>query len=170
LRESLSQSIAPILRASQKYGPIDIGNIIVSTTSAKIESLAPQDMDEWVGKQIFLQGRYSSQNGQYAVAIIINPSIEKPVAIIGSRRHAWIEVQRIEDAKSLVVVLAAQLRHMLLNEVNIANLQKHSYRLTFSLLNEDPSATVVSWNFTQLENCTFPALQYYYSSGLFRRN
>lgn len=151
LSDRLSETLRSIETSSLKSVPLSIKISHVSAIPTRIQQLSPQKTDEWISKQLASLTTSDSQNGRYALVIILNPSVKKPSATIGSHRHAWIEIARLEEANSLLPVLGAQLRHMLINTMKLDNTRKHSYRLVFSLLNEDPSSTVASWNFASLE-------------------
>ena len=128
---------------------------IFSTSSQELPpALDQQKLDSWLERSIASNTLSSSRNGLYAIVIIVDPSVSKPSATIGARRHAWIRIPSIEAIKSLRPVFDAQLRRLLVNDVKIDSPRRKSYRLTFSLLNEDPSTMIPTWNFSKLYNST----------------
>lgn len=155
LHAALHESAVSTAKKFHKTSHISINKIFVSAKPTKIPDLKPQAMDEWIGKQLAASSLGTQRNGHYSLVVILNPSVTKPSAVIGSHRHAWITVSKFEDAQALLPVLTAQLRHMLFTPIKADDMRKRSYRFTFSLLNEDPASTVCSWNFSALEKRTF---------------
>lgn len=154
MKAQLQESFASIARSSRKYCPLSLEKIFSTTSTELPPALGSQELDSWLEKSIITSAITSPRSGQYAIAIIVDPSVSKPTATIGSRRHAWIRVPSIDVAKSLRPVFDSQLRHLLVNDVKIDSPRHKSYRFTFSLLNEDPSATIPTWNFSALSTGT----------------
>lgn len=155
LKNVLATSIGLVVEESRRSAPLSVTQEELAGGNVKGLPEDPAKLDTWLNEQIFKDlPPILSRNGHYGLVVLVDPDISVPKAIIGSHRVAWVHVKSMEEALTFGDVFTAQLRHMLLSKATSEGLRKQSYRLTFSLLNEDPSATVTSWNFTDIESCT----------------
>lgn len=150
----ISSQLASMDTSTLSSVPISVKVATVSLLPLQNMPTDPQKLDSWLSNLIPKFSDYGTEEGQINLVALINPASKKPSAVIGSRRQAWIEVSQIENLKPLLPIFSAQVRHMLTNNVKSDNMRKQSYRFVFSLLNEDPSSTIASWNFTSLESST----------------
>ena len=154
LTAQISESFASIAASSRKFAPLSLENVSTTFSRELPPSLSAQELDLWIANSITSKAPSSSRSGQYSLVIIVDPSISKPAATIGSHRHAWIRIPSIDAIQSLRPVFDSQLQHLLVNDISLDSLRRKSYRFTFSLLNEDPSSTIPTWNFSTLFNST----------------
>lgn len=150
LTAQIQESFTSIAKSSRKSCPLALDKIFSTSSQELPPALGPQELDAWIERSIASNALSSSRNGLYAITVIVDPSVSKPSATIGARRHAWIRIPSIEAIKSLRPVFDTQLRRLLVNDVKIDSPRRKSYRFTFSLLNEDPSTTIPTWNFSTL--------------------
>lgn len=155
LTAAFEQTLVAIAKSTRKFAPLSIERVFSTTSDEKVPQLNQKELDLWLQNSIMSASVSSSRSGHYSIAFIIDPTVKQMTATIGSRRHAWITLSDLEDAAAFRPVFETQLRHLLVNDAKIDRPRKQSYRFTFSLLNEDPSATIPTWNFSSLAKRTF---------------
>lgn len=152
LFDPLSSQLASMDTSTLSSVPTSVKVATVSLLPLQNPPTDPQKLDSWISNLIPRFPDLGTEEGQINLVALINPASKSPSAVIGSRRQAWIEVSQFEKLKPLLPIFSTQVRHMLTNNVKSDNMRKQSYRFVFSLLNEDPSSTIASWNFTSLES------------------